>query len=292
MQTAPPSPAPLPGFAAVFGEQLSVIGRSLRLEAMILGAAFALLTALTLYELSRGSMKPDFPLDAAFLLATTAFVMPYAVWRDEKLFSQQHFAILPVDRRRHIAIKTLAGAVWLGGAVAWIMLWLAMIGVIAGSDLGIDRYLVSGQIGPKGEISPDQLRMVRWAPETWNWISAFTTAGVFYLLGTAFELGVRYKLRWLAVPLVFFLLLAINPLGVTQQLAETTIELLLVSPLGLDNALSGGAETLDRLVLVGGKETTAWTGLPSMENWLRATTFWLVLSGGLFWLAASRHKEA
>jgi hypothetical protein len=282
------STRPTPAFLPVFSEQLGLIGRALWREAAILGAVFVLFTILAVYEIFQHRMQVDFPAESTPLIAGFALLTGFAVWRGERLFDQGHILTLPVARQTHLLIRTLAGGVWLAGIIAWGMLWLAAMGLLSGGDLGFDRYLLLRPPGPEGQVALDDVRKIRWTPQTWHWLSAFTTAAIFYLLGCAFAIGARFKLRWAAVAVGLVVSMATNPFG----LGDIMIEALFMDPLGLDNLMTGGLERAESgVILPGGKQVTAWTYVPGVRAWATATGAWLALGGALLWLAAWRHRE-
>lgn len=281
------SAKPTPSFLAVFSEQLGLIGRAHWRELAILGAFFVMLTALGLWEITQRQMTVDFPLEASMLVALFAMAMGISIWGREKLFEHGHFTTLPVDRPRHILIRTLAGGVWLAGLVAWALLWIAGMALISGSDLGFDRYLLLVPPTADGHVGPEAVRTIRWTPQTWHWLSAFTTAAVFYLLSCALMIGVRRIPLWAVVATVVFIAMAIDPTG----LSEAVMEGLVGDPLGLDNMVTGGLGRADTTITLGGKPATAWREIPSLQNWAPAAAAWLALSAGLVWLAAWRHRE-
>jgi hypothetical protein len=254
----------------------------------VIGAAFVVFTGLALWGIFHYRMTVDFPVTSNLLVALFAFAMGITVWGGEKLFEQGHMTTLPVRRQDHILIRTLAGGVWLFGIVAWILLWVAAMGLISGSDLGFDRYMLTGPVGPEGQVAFDAVEKFRWTPRTWHWLAPFTTAAVFYLLGSAMTVAAKTWWLWAIVGTVVIILAAIDPTGTSERI----IQALIGDPLGLDNLLTGGLERADMgLVLPDGKQIVAWSHAPSAQAWAIATAAWLALAGGLLWLAAWRHRE-
>ncbi|MDB5469230.1 MAG: hypothetical protein JWR84_790 [Caulobacter sp.] len=282
------SARPTPAFMAVFSEQLGLIGRAHWREFAILGGFFVLMTAFALWGIIREGMTVDFPQEANVLVALFAMAMGFTLWGREKLFAQGHFATLPVARQQHLLIRVLAGWVWLAAIVAWALIWIAGMGLISGGDLGFDRYLLLSPPTPDGHVALEDLRQIRWTPQTWNWLSAFTTAAVFYLLASAFAIGVRRIVVWSVVATVVFLAIGAEPTGTGRGVIQAVVG----DPWGLDNLFTGGMGRADAaLTLADGKQIVAWNAVPSLRNWATATAAWLTLSGALVWLAAWRHRE-
>jgi hypothetical protein len=283
-----PAAKPTPPFMAVFSEQLGLIGRAHWRELAILAGFSGLMTAVALWEITQHRMTVDFPQEALNLIALFAMAMGFAIWGPENLHKQGHITTLPVARHHHILIRTLAGGVWLGGVVAWVLVWIAVMGLVSGGDLGTERYLLLTDLPPDGHVGPEAVRAFRWTPQTWNWLSAFSTAAVFYMLACAFVIGTRRIVVWSVAASVVLLILAIEPSGVSEAIMRALVG----DPWGLDNLLTGG---LDRahvsVILPGDRAVTAWRQLPSLANWATAAAFWLAFSGGLLWLAAWRHRE-
>lgn len=283
-----PTARPTPPFLAVFSEQLGLIGRAHWRELAILAGFSGLMTAVALWEITQHRMTVDFPMEALTVIGLFAMAMGFAIWGPENLHKQGHITTLPVARHHHILIRALAGGVWLAGIVAWVLLWIAVMGLVSGSDLGADRYRLLTDLPPDGHVAADAVRVFRWTPQTWNWLSAFSTAAVFYMLGSAFVIGTRRILLWCVVAGVALLALAIEPTGA----AEAIMRALFGDPWGLDNLLTGGLDRAEVAVVLPGDNTvTAWRGAPSFANWAQAAAAWLALSGGLLWLAAWRHRE-
>lgn len=277
-----------PPFTAVFSEQLGLIGRAYWPAGAVFGAAFVVFTGLALWGIIRYHMTVDFPLEAIPLVAIGSLAMGLSLWSGQKLFQGGHFTTLPVARDRHILIRSLAGGVWLAGLVAWVLLWIATMGLISGGDLGFDRYLLLAPPGPEGHVSWEGIRQFRWTPQTWHWLAPFGTAAVFYTIGCALGVGVRNWWLWGSCFAVVYILLIADPTGV----GESVVRALIGDPLGLDNMLSGGLEqATTEITLPDGKAAVAWRYMPTPGTWAMAAGAWTLLSGGLLWLAAWRHRE-
>jgi hypothetical protein len=287
--SAPSAPSKAtPDFMAVFSEQLGLIGRAHWREFAILGGFFVLMTGFALWGIMRERMTVDFPQEANVLVVLFAMAMGFTLWGREKLFGQGHMATLPVARHHHILIRALAGWVWLAGIVAWALLWIAAMGLISGGDLGFDRYLLLAAPSHDGHVTLDDLRKIRWTPETWNWLSAFGAATVGYLLASAYAIGVRSIVVWSIVATVVLLALGMEPTGVGKAILGAVAG----DPWGLDNLLTGGIGRADvEVILPGGEQTVAWTSIPSLWNWATAVAVWLPFSAALLGLAAWRHRE-
>lgn len=283
---------PTPRFSAVFREQLRLTGHALRMETVI--TVVGVVCAVRLYEaFVDGGVTSLRPTDAA-LPAVIALLLPLAVWRGERLFDDPYLATLPVDRQLHILGRALAGAVWIVGTIAGALITMNVIDLLAGGDLGHDRHLLTGAAGPDGEVAAGAVRRIRWTPEAWNWIAMWSASLITYVLGTAFTIGVRHKVRWLAAAVagLLALTLVVSLVAGGGSLAESLAEAVFAGPLGLGQVLEGGAGQLQtRVILPGQGQVSAWTGLPDMRLWLYASLLWLTVGSALFWLAAWRHRE-
>jgi hypothetical protein len=156
-----------PRWRDVVLEQLRVVGVSLRPAALVVAAVLAMGTVLIVGEII-GRRGPGFDSDETFPTALIAFLFPFAVWRSEKRFGPAFLWTLPVDRRRLALAKVFAGWVWLMAAVAFFVLWLLALGLLA--------------------HAPAALTVMR---------VPITATAAMYLFGSALVLGLRHPVRWL-----------------------------------------------------------------------------------------------
>lgn len=157
---------PGPRWRDVVLEQIRIVGLSLVPAALVVAMVLAIGTVLIVGEIVRGG--PGFDSDETFPTALIAFLYPFAVWRSEKRFGPAFLWTLPADRPRLALAKVFAGWVWLMAAVAFFVLWLVALGLLAG------------------------------APATRTLMRVPLTATfAMYLFGSALVLGLRHPLRWL-----------------------------------------------------------------------------------------------
>jgi hypothetical protein len=157
---------PAPRWSDAVLEQIRILGISLRREALVVAVVLALSTFIIGAELARGG--PGFDSNETLPTAVISFLFPFAVWRGEKRFGPAFLWTLPVDRRRLVLAKVLAGWVWLMAAMTVFVAWLLTLALIAGVSL------------------IETIGRVHFVPTT-----------ATYLLGSALVLGLRHPLRWL-----------------------------------------------------------------------------------------------
>lgn len=157
---------PGPRWRDVVLEQIHVVGRSLRREALVVAAVLAVGTFMVGVEIVQGG--PGFDASDPFPTALAAFFYPFAVWRNEKRYGPSFLWTLPVDRRRLALARVFAGFVWFMAALAFFIVWLLTLAVIANASLA------------------HQLTRV-----------PVVTTIAAYLFGSALVLGLRHPLRFL-----------------------------------------------------------------------------------------------
>lgn len=155
-----------PRWRDVVLQQVAIVGLSLRPAALVLAAVLAAGTVMIGGEILGGG--PGFDSNETFPTALIAFLFPFAVWRSERRFGPAFLWTLPVDRRRLALAKVFAGFVWFMAALAFFVMWLLALGLLAGA--------------------PAALTIVR---------VPFTATLGMYLFGSALVLGLRHPLRWL-----------------------------------------------------------------------------------------------
>jgi hypothetical protein len=288
-----------PALRDVLGEQVRAVGHALRRPALAAAALVAVGTLLLAIQIVREPVAGlDFGPEHQMLPGVLGLLFPIAVWQGEKRFGDGFLWTLPVDRRQHALAKVYAGWVWLMAAVAFFILWLAVLTLASGgSFLGEEtRQLVHATQGPTRVLHLSTLQAIRWTPQPVLWIVPFTAATGTYLLCSALVVGVRHPLRWIAGVVLGFLLLVIA-LEVTNAMRFSLGPARLVSsiyngPYGFDALLTARTESLrTEVFLTTGERVVVWLGLPHLGQWAAATVGWML--GGLvaLWAAASRHRE-
>lgn len=203
-----------PAASAVFQLQVRRIGRSLRPEqiglAVILGAVAVLAVFLTML----GDPTLDYPSELSILIPLGAFLLPFRLWRGERLFDGSDLWLLPVERQKHALIRVAAGAVWAVAFIAVVVLTLNLLAMAAGSPT----------IGTS----------------VWQWLVPLGGGLVAYLFGSALVLAVRHPLRW-SVGLIAASLL-FSALGL-RAVVEPLVQAVVHGGLGLDRVVSGGGSS-------------------------------------------------
>lgn len=157
---------PAPRWRDVLLEQIRIVRLSLVPAALVVAVVLAIGTVLIVGEIIGGG--PGFDSNETFPTALVAFLYPFAVWRSEKRFGPAFLWTFPVDRRLLALAKVFAGFVWFMATLAFFVLWLLALGLIAGA-------------------SP--VNTVARIP--------YIATMAMYLFGSALVLGLRHPLRWL-----------------------------------------------------------------------------------------------
>ena len=293
---------PLPRLRTVLAEQVRATGLALRGPALIAAALLALASlVIAMRSVARGTVV-DFYVWPPELPGLLGAVLPVAVWARDERFGPGFLWTLPVDRRRHLLTKVLAGWVWLMAGVALFAIWLlAQTLATGGRVLPPDVLRLAAFDGAAlGTIDPSVLRAARFAYGPLIWVVPFTAATATYLLASALVLGSRYPLRWVIGAVLLFMLsamagdaaraqmgrgwLADAPAGLLWQLIEGRY--------GLDALNTARTETLSTpTTLTTGERVMVWWGVPSLADWGTATLLWTGAGLLALWAAASRHRE-
>lgn len=283
-----------PGFPVVFAEQVRVVGLTLRREAAILIALLALVTMLIFFETLEHNESIDFGPDGLLLVAAVGLLLPFGVWKGDRLFDGAYLWTLPADRRRHALIKVLAGGVWLLAATVAFLTWLLALTVLTGGTIGSEetRFLLAAPVSD-APLPPEALRPVRWTTQSWEWVTPFTAGAVAYVLGSAWRLGLKHPLRWAAGLFLGFLVLTLfSSEFFSRSLFEDAAQAVIGGPFGMDAALSGGGDTLNTEVKrTSGEMVVAWRELPTLERWAGAIALWAVVAAAGLTAALFRHRE-
>ncbi|MBX3563647.1 MAG: hypothetical protein KF730_03625 [Sphingomonas sp.] len=279
-------------FAALLVEQVRAVGLAVRREAILAGAALALILLLSLIM----AFKYD---EQLFLVPEllqptwlAAILLPYAVWKSDPIFGRAFLWTLPVRRQRAAAAKILAGAFWLVIALLVTMASLALAALLTGGPIGVTetRYVGEG-------ASIAGAARVPWSTPLWMWLIPFTSALILYIFGSAAIVGLRHPIRWvagIAVGLAMTLAMAATTGsgGAFDRFLESVHHLILNGSAGLDFMLTGGTDSLSlRLRRLGPGSDILWRELPSMGRWVWATLVWLGLALLALALAIRRHWE-
>jgi hypothetical protein len=283
-----------PSFGATFTEQVQVVGLTLRREAAILLALLAVVTLLVFLEARETSETIDFEPDGMLLVAAVGLLLPFGVWKGDRLFDAAYLWTLPVDRRRHALTKALAGGVWLLAATVIFMAWLLALMLLTGGGIGSEetRLVLTGPL-TNAPLPPEALRPVGWTTQPWEWVTPFTAGPVAYVLGSAWRLGLKHPLRWAAGLFLAFLAVTLfSNEFFSTNVFERAANAVIGGPLGLDAALSGGGDTLAAEVKrASGETVVAWSQLPTFERWAGAIAFWAAIGAAALGAALFRHRE-
>lgn len=203
-----------PRAIAVFRLQLWKMGRILRPELIGLALILSPTAIMALGLLMRRDAALDYPHELNFLLPAAGFLLPFRLWSRERLFDHGDFQLLPVERRKHVLIRTGAGSVWALGLAAAMVLLFNLLALAAGSPM----------IGA----------------EVWRWLVPLGSVATAYLLGSSVVLSLRQPLRWSLG--VIFACALLSALGLSVPLKPLT-QAILHGHLGLADVLTGGVSS-------------------------------------------------
>lgn len=203
-------------------------------------------------------------------VAIVGLLTPFAIWKDEGLFSRGTFFDRPLDRPIQIAVKAAAGLGWfLAATLAFALACLALAAITGGrfdpplAPFGIQRALTAVA-----------------GPRPWAMFPLFSAALVSYLGGTALAVGVRHPLRWgfAALALLGAAWIVAGEGGDARRALG-----FLIGPLGLDAVMTGGWTPAS---------DPATAMIPgALPAWFGASLLWSAGALGLAALAAGRHRE-
>lgn len=199
---------------AVFQLQLRKMGRILRPELIGLALILSPTAIMALGLLMRRDAALDYPPELSFLLPAAAFLLPFRLWSQERLFDRGDFNLMPVERRRHVLIRVCAGGIWALGLAAAVVLLFNLLALAAGSPT----------IGA-----------------AWRWLVPLCSVATAYLLGSALVLALRHPLRWsLGLVLACALLSAFDLSAPLEPMAQAVVH----GDLGLERVLTGGVSSM------------------------------------------------
>jgi hypothetical protein len=283
----------------VLREQISAVGLALRTPATAAAALLAVATVLVIGERITGGGPVDFAPELSMVPGVLGALFPIGVWKGEKRFGASLLWTLPVDRRRHALAKVCAGWMWLMALVAMLILWFLVMALFTGGNILGDQViqlLPSATVPAPGTLDPSMLRTIHWAPQPLLWLVPFTAATGTYLLASAFALGTRHPIRWLAGIFIGTLLLSAGGAAAhvdSLRLGPSRLlEIVHEGRYGLDALFTARSESLSTLAtLSNGRTVNVWRGLPDLGQWAAATLLWTSIGLLTLWAAASRHGE-
>ena len=292
--------APRPAAHAVLLEQVRAVGLALRREGLIAAALLGLAAILVLIAAASGTLVLSLEPDEHGYLALFGLLLPFAVWKGERMHGVSPLWTLPVDQRLHALAKVAAGWFWLMAGIAGYVLVLAALAWLTGGEVGVDEMRRMTTWSSEQELyaqDPATLPTVHWSTPAWQWLMPFTAATLFYLFGSALRLATARPLRWVARGVAILLISGVavpvlyeaGATGLSSALAGT-LESIMARPSGLlvavDGFRPGHAGTI---YLDDGTGVTVWRGLPALAEWGRATLIWLGV--GLILLAGATFRR-
>ena len=280
-------------FVTLLSIELRAVGLALAREGSLAVAAFALVCVLTVVMSLRFGDRVDLAPELLLVVLPVALILPWIVWKGDRVFGRAVLWTLPVRRQRAAAAKIAAGAVWLMLAVLLTFAGLALTSLITGGNVGTEEVrLVAREVEGVAKAVPAQ-----WTTPVWAWLMPLGGALLFYLAGSAVLLGVRHPLRWLggiAVSIAMLVVLALTPgpEGVVTHVVERLFMTAVNGAAGLDFALTGGMNSLVYAVeRPHGRPDVVWRELPSLGRWAVAIAVWLAGALLALALALRRHWE-
>lgn len=238
-------------FAVVFGEQLRVAAASIGRETAFVPALFAAFGAFLITQFSVGGDSYSVPLEPGHLLATLplAVLLPWSVWKPDPVFGRAFLWTLPVSRQRSMVARVVAGGVCL---IAALLILLPLVALLTS---GFNRA----------------------AAASWQWIAPFFAHLIVYVAASAAMLGVKRKVRWVALLFAIWLFLAL----LVGTLPGSTVAPVVKDALNLWSGRFGPNH-----VLTGGSG-----GVAVLGHWIEATLLWAAAALGALMLAMRRHRE-
>jgi hypothetical protein len=279
-------------FVSLFAEQVRTVALALTREAMLAGAALALICILSLMMAVRYGEELYLSPDLLQPTLMVALWLPYAVWKGDPIFGRAFLWTLPVRRQHAAAAKVLAGALWM--TIAMLVTWaaLALTAVMSGGSVGVEQVRLLDTGG--GLATATKLH---WQTPLWAWMMPFGAALILYFASSAALLGLRHPIRWIVgtivgTTLLIVLALSLAPHDTIDRVLQRIDDALWTGRLGFDHVLTGGEARLSRIVDPPGKGVVRlWSGMPGVVNWAVATMIWLTGALLALALAIRRHWE-
>lgn len=239
-------------FSVLFGEQLRFAASSIVRQTGFVPALFAAVGAFMIIQLVVGGDNFSIPLEPGHLMATLPFavLLPWSMWKAEPVFGRAFLWTLPVSRQRVVLGRVIAGGLCLLTAL------LVLLALVA---------LVTGGFGTRNPAAP------------WQWIPPFTGNLIVYTAASAGMLGLKHKVRWVALLFGFWLVLALlvgmMPSSTVAPVAQGALDFWF-GRFGPDYALTGGSGSV-----------------PALAHWIEATLLWGAAALASLALAIRRHRE-
>lgn len=299
---APGAPPKLPHPRAVLMAQIRAIAFALRVPLLIAPVFAVVATIFLAMQIAGGDMAANRYAEPSVLPGIVGALLAIAVWAREERFGPGFLWTLPVDRSRHALIKVLAGWLWLMAGVALFALSLTVLALVYdGGVLPVKGLRVlTTSLTIAEALDPATLRTVQWAPGPLILLVPFATATATYLLASAFMVGVRHPLRWVAGTLLMFPVasafshVASRMLGMhwLADAPERVITRFVEGRYGLEALLTLRTWSLDRrATLTTGERIHVWSAVPDLGDWGTAALLWTGAGLLALWFAASRHRE-
>lgn len=277
-------------FGALFAEQVRVVALALRREAVLAGAALAVICGLTVMMGLKYNEQLDFVPDITQPTLLVALLLPFAVWKGDPIFGGAFLWTMPVRRQTAAIAKVLAGGLWLMVAILVTTVLLGLSAATTGGAIGISQTrLVGSSVGGAAQVA--------WTTPAWTWLVPFVSALLLYLASSAALLGLRHPIRWLAGVVVATFILMFVAAGVGQdgafeQVMEAVSETLIHGRFGLDFALTAGTVTqVHEFDKPGPGSYILWSTLPEFGRWAMAALVWFGTVSLVLALAIRRHWE-
>ena len=273
----------IPSWRNVVAAELRSVGVAIRQPAVVaLLIMVGLMLVLRLNALRQGNGLSVHP-EMALLVALFAPLLPIAVWKGEYRFRHSYLASMPVDRTRHVLVKIAAGWAWLMVLTLAFMLWMLLVAVVTGGEVGEVYLRVLARDVPAGATPAEAAAHARhWTTPHWQWIVFFTGTTVSYLSGSAIVLASSRTRRWLAGFTVVCIFVSIADDEVIQltgiaESVEATLVMILEGRYGLETLILGRAGPIADLTTTAGEKVSVWRETP-VKVWLLTTLLWTGLA--------------
>lgn len=284
------SPDPLRhSFAALLGEQFRAVGLAMFREMLFAGLALAFICIFSVVMALRYTEQLNFAPELLQPALLIALLLPFAVWKGDKVFGRAFLWTLPVRRQRAAVAKVLAGGIWLMLAMLAAFVMMAAVALLTAGSFGVEEVRLVG-------ASVAGAARVEWTTPLWMWVMPFTAATILYLFSSALLLGVRHPVWWVfgsVIGTIMFTatIATVGPDGAFEHGIEPIRAAIWSGKAGLDFVLTGGNELARQVDRPGPGSDTLWSALPDMSRWAWATAAWLGLALLAMALAIRRHWE-
>lgn len=283
--------SPPPPFGAVLARQFRSVGLAARWEAAAITALLAVAAVAAIWTRVGASEEHQGQAGGLPVFVLVGLLAPFVFWKGERLHTHPQLWSMPVERRRHVLTKALAGWGWLMLSILGFLLWMTAITVLSGGGLGGEQTeLLLPPGGLDGPVPREALTEARW-DKGWTWAVPFGAGTIAYLFATALVVGFKRPLLWLALGVISFIgLLALQAEILEAGAIRGAIREVLSGPYGFSRAVSGGVWELSVEYLdADGRTVVAWQEIQTVSGWLRAAAVWLLAGGVALWAALRRH---